>query len=124
MRFILEQGEIPCEIRVSDDDQTWAFEPSEIPQNSPDFFRLEFTIPEFVADMLNTRTGPEDELMPHWQQVADVKRRYMRFIDVTAVLESRLIGFRLTLDVDWLNRYVQRREALAPRRKDGDEPQG
>jgi hypothetical protein len=115
IRFIREQGEIRCEIRVSDNDQTWAFEPSGIPDDSPDFFHLEFTIPEFVADMLNSRTGPEAEGMPHWQQIAEVKRRYLRFIDVTAVLDGRLILFRLTLDVDWLDRYVQRREALARR---------
>jgi Restriction endonuclease len=123
-QFIREHGEIPCEIRVSDDDQTWAFEPSRIPRDSPEFFHLEFTIPEFVADMLNTRVEPEGEPAPHWQQVADIKRRYMRFIDVTAVLEGRIIGFRLTLDEDWLNRYVRRREAPARPRRDGTEPQG
>jgi hypothetical protein len=83
LRLIREQGEIRCEIRVSDDDQTWEFEPSGIAEDSSEFFRLEFTIPAFVADMLNARTG--------------------------------LIVFRLILDVDWLNRYVQRREALARR---------
>jgi len=90
---------------------------SGIPEDSPDFFHLEFTIPEFVADMLNSRTGPEANGMPHWRQIAEVKRLYVRFIDVTAVLEGRLIGFRLTLDVDWLDRYVQSREGPAQRRE-------
>jgi hypothetical protein len=114
LRFIAEQAEVRCEIRVSDDDQTWAFEPAGIPRESPDFFHLEFAIPDFVADMLGARERadqiPED--MPHWHQVAEVKRRYMRFIDVTAIVQHRLVGFRLTLDVDWLDRYVQQRQII------------
>lgn len=43
------------------------------------------------------------------------KRRYMRFIDVTAVIDEQLIVFGLTLDVDWLNRYVRRRASAAQR---------
>ncbi|MBZ5491447.1 MAG: hypothetical protein LAO76_10995 [Acidobacteriia bacterium] len=114
-RLIREQGEIPCEIRVSDDDQTWAFEPSRIPPNSPDFFRLEFSIPDFIADMLNVTTGPEGRRIPGWRHLVNIKREYMRYIDVTAVLDGRLLGFKLTLDEDWLNQYAENRERLARR---------
>src|SRR5439155_18808342 len=45
-RLNRERATIPCVIGVSEDEQIWAFEPSEIPEDSPDFFDLEFTISE------------------------------------------------------------------------------
>jgi hypothetical protein len=126
-RLIRERGVIQCEIRVSDDEQTWAFEPSGIAVDAPEFFRLEFTIPEFIADVLSARTrerGEQDEV-PRWLRVADVKRQYMRFIDVTTVHEEQLLPFRLALDIDWLNRYVQGRPARrATRRRAGEDLPG
>jgi hypothetical protein len=108
LRLIRERGEIRCEIRVSDDGQTWAFESSEIaPAES---FRLEFTIPDFIADVLNEGTSPEG-----WGRLVEVKRQYMRFIDVTTVVDGQLLGFKLTLDQDWLNQYVEMRESRAHR---------
>lgn len=124
--LIRERGMIQCEIRVSEDEQTWAFEPSEFPEGSPEFFRLEFSIPEFVADMLNARTQErrEREVIPRWLRIANFKREYMRFIDITAVSEGQLLGFRLALDLNWLNRYVQGRQARAARTRDRGEPPG
>lgn len=117
IQFVRRQGVIQCEIRVSSDEQTWALEPSEVTEGSLDFFRLEFTIPEFIAEMLNARSEQDSarEEPPRWLRIADVKRNYMRFIDVTTVEEGQLIPFRLALDVNWLNRYVagrQKRRAL------------
>jgi hypothetical protein len=113
IEFIRRQGVIPCEIRVSNDEQTWALEPSEVTADSPDFFRLEFTIPEFIAEMLSTRTEEDGARQgpPQWLRIAEVKANYMRFIDVTTVDEGQLIPFRLALDVNWLSRYVVGRHA-------------
>lgn len=113
VRLIRQRGVIQCEIRVSDDQQTWAFEPAGIPRDSPDFFRLEFTIPEFIAETLNARTEERDadEELPQWLRIAQIKRGYMRFIDVTTVAEGQLLPFRLALDLNWLNRYVEGRHA-------------
>jgi hypothetical protein len=115
-RLIRERATIPCEIRVSEDEQIWAFEPSEIPEDSPDFFHLEFTIPEFIADMLNARTAQEQERDARWIQVANIKQQYLRFVDVTTISEGQLLGFRLALDLNWLNRYL---EALRLRQERG-----
>jgi hypothetical protein len=101
------QSEIPCQIRVSNDEQTWAFEPSQTSRDAPDFFRLEFTIPEFIADMLNTRTEQQFEGNERWRQIAGMKQQYLRFVDVTTVSECQLLSFRLTLDMNWLNRYLE-----------------
>lgn len=113
IRLIRQQGIIPCEIRVSDDEQTWAFEPSGIPHESADFFRLEFTIPEFIADMLNARTEERHarEEAPRWLRIAQAKAENMSFVDVTAMDEGQLLLFRLALDFDWLNRYIEGRHA-------------
>lgn len=113
VRLIRQQGIIPCEIRVSDDEQTWAFEPSGIPHDSPDFFRLEFTIPEFIADMVNARTEERHvrEEAPRWLRIAQAKAENISFVDVTAVEEGQLLPFRLALDFNWLNRYIEGRHA-------------
>lgn len=113
IRLIRQQGVIPCEIRVSDDEQTWAFEPSGIPHDAPDFFRLEFTIPEFIADVLNARTEERHvrEEAPRWLRIAQAKAENMSFVDVTAMDEGQLLLFRLALDFDWLNRYIEGRHA-------------
>jgi len=104
-RLIREQATIPCEIRVSDDEQVWAFEPSGIKRDSPEFFRLEFTIPEFIAEMLNARA--EQERNARWRQIANIKEQYLRFVDITTISEGRLLAFRLELDMNWLNRYLE-----------------
>jgi len=106
LRVIQQRAIIPCEIRVSADGQVWAFEPSEIREDSPEFFHLEFTIPEFIAEMLNARTE-QGEGNARWRQIANIKQQYLRFVDVTTISEGRLLGFRLTLDMNWLNRYLE-----------------
>lgn len=73
----------------------------------PDFFRLEFTIPEFVADMLNARTEQQLARGERWPQIANIKQQYVRFVDVTTITEGQLLSFRLSLDVNWLNRYLE-----------------
>lgn len=119
VRVIREQRVIPCEIRVSEDTQTWAFEPSGIPRTSPEFFRLEFTIPEFVADMLSARARDRyEERVPEWLLIANAKRQYMRFVDITTVEDGHLLAFRLALDSDWLDRYVEGRQARDNRRRE------
>jgi hypothetical protein len=124
IRLILERPVIPCAIHFSDNEQTWAFEPSEILENSEDFFRLEFTIPEFIADMLNARPREGGEQPPRWLYIANLKQEYMRFIDITTISEGRLVGFRLVLDLNWLNRYVDGRQAREDRHRGRREPQG
>jgi len=64
---------ISCRIRVGEDITSWAFEPSQIEENSPNFFRLEFQIPTFIAEILYARTQEIRE-NPLWQMLVDVKR--------------------------------------------------
>jgi hypothetical protein len=116
MRLIREQYAIPCAIHFTEDEQTWAFEPTEVAESSDEFFRLEFSIPEFIADMLNARSREGGEQRTRWLHIANVKQQYMKFIDVTTVSEGQLVNFRLVLDLDWLNRYIEGRQAREARR--------
>jgi hypothetical protein len=115
---LIREGVIQCEVRVSEDEQTWAFEPSEFARGDPNFFHLEFTIPEFISKILNTRTEEygEREGPPRWLRIANVKPRFLRFIDVTAVDDGQLVPFRLALDQNWLNNYVTGRREMTARR--------
>jgi hypothetical protein len=116
MRLIREQYAIPCAIHFTEDEQTWAFEPTEVAENSDEFFRLEFTIPEFIADMLNARSREGEEQRPRWLHIANVKQNYIKFIDVTTVSENQPVSFRLVLDLNWLERYIEGRQAREARR--------
>jgi hypothetical protein len=115
IRLIREQYVIPCAIHFTEDEKTWAFEPTELEEGSDEFFRLEFSIPEFVADMLNARSREGGQQRPRWLHIANVKQEYMKFIDVTTVSEGQLVNFRLVLDMDWLNRYIDGRQAREAR---------
>jgi len=108
--LILRQGSIPCEIRVSNDNQTWAFEPADIDPDSADFFHLEFSLPEIIAETLRSRTRDAADRIPEWLQVANLKRDFLRYIDISTLVGDRMIGFRLLLDENWLDRYVQNRQ--------------
>jgi len=108
--LILQEGSIPCEIRVSDDNQTWAFEPAGVHSDSPDFFHLEFSLPEIIAETLRSRARDAADRVPEWLQVANLKRDFLRYIDISTMVGDRMIGFRLLLDEDWLDRYVQNRQ--------------
>jgi hypothetical protein len=118
IEFIRQHGVIQCAIHESDDEQMWAIEPLEVAENSANFFRLEFTIPEFIAEVLNTRAEERDTReVPRWLRIANLKANYMRFIDVTTVDAGQLIPFRLALDVEWLNLYIKGRRARDVGRK-------
>ncbi len=111
--LILRRGAIPCEIRVSNDNLTWAFEPSGVQPLSPDFFHLEFSLPDAIAETLRSRAREAGDRVPEWLQVANLKRDFLRYIDISALVGDRMVGFRLLLDEDWLDRYVQsRRDAV------------
>jgi hypothetical protein len=106
----LQQPMIPCEIRVSDDNQTWAFEPAGVDREDPGFFHLEFAIPQFVAEILSARKGEEEERdVPEWLLIANIKRKHFRFVDLTVIIQGRPVGVQLTLDRNWLDQYVNRR---------------
>lgn len=107
---LAQDMEVPCAIRVSDDGEVWAFEPSGIPHNSDMFFRLEFQLPDVIADILHERSI-ESHAEQEWAQLVAVKRQYLRFVDVTGIVGTQVRTFRLTLDQDWLGRYVTEREA-------------
>ena len=117
--LILERGAIPCEIRVSRDNQTWAFEPSGIQPQSEDFFHLEFSLPEAIAEILISRVREAGDRVPEWLQVANLKRDFLRYIDLTTLIGERMVGFRLLLDNEWLDQYVENRQnARRNRRQD------
>jgi len=111
--LILREGAIPCEIRVSQDNRIWAFEPSGIDSSSDEFFHLEFSLPEIIANVLGNRLREAGSRVPEWLQVANLKREFLRYIDIATLIDGRMVGFKLLLDDDWLDRYVQGRQKSA-----------
>jgi hypothetical protein len=43
--------------------QGWEFEPSEIPEGSHEYFRLQFQLPPLIAEILSSRQREEQEWM-------------------------------------------------------------
>lgn len=108
---LLGQGpKIPCRIHVSPEGNTWEFEPSQISERSDEYFRLQFQLPTFIAEVLHSRQREETE----WQLNVALKGEYLRFVDIVGRIADRFAALRLTLDQDWLGQYVERRRSRQP----------
>jgi Restriction endonuclease len=108
--LLMPNEPIRCRIRVSGDNRVWAFEPSGSEEGSPRFFRLEFQIPVFIAEILAARgRRAAEERQPEWLEIAQLKGERLRFVDVTGPIGERIVTFRLILDTGWLQEYINSR---------------
>lgn len=116
---LLQHGpDIPCRIHVSQDGRTWEFEPSQILEGADEYFRLQFQLPTVIAEILHSRREQERE----WMALVGIKLEYLSFIDIVGRIADRFAALRLTLDQDWLDQYVTRRQALEDKPNEkGDE---
>jgi Restriction endonuclease len=98
---------IRCAIRVSDDGLVWAFEPAGVNPQHERFFRLEFQLPTRIAETIDLRRVD-------WMELAHLKQQYLSYVDVSGIVEGEFMTFRLSLDEEWLQNYVNRRRLREP----------
>lgn len=95
-----QRDEIFCEVWGSESG-TWAFIPRDYEEDSPNYFRLQFDLPEEIADFLRKIWGD-------WKSIADVKRSEFSFIDIAGKIGGVRRQVRLRLDERWLSDYIRR----------------
>jgi len=82
----------------------WKFVPIQAEPGQPAWFELEFSLPTFIAELVQD----------NWRDpvaVADLKQQHFSFIDLTGVIGGIRRSVRLQLDRDWIEDYIrQQRE--------------
>lgn len=79
----------------------WKFVPIQAEPGQPAWFELEFSLPTFIAELVQD----------NWRDpvaVADLKQQHFSFIDLTGVIGGIRRSVRLQLDRDWIKDYIRR----------------
>lgn len=83
----------------------WHFEPIQFARGQPGWFKLEFSLPEAIAELVSQ--NPDDRVA-----LANVKQQHFSFIDLTGTIGGIRRSVRLQLDADWIDSYVDRQRSL------------
>ncbi|MBZ2189399.1 restriction endonuclease [Alcanivorax sp. JB21] len=84
-------------------DQTgeWKFSPEGFYKLDQGWFELEFSLPDDVAKLVNENWGDRE-------RVANIKKEYFSYIDLSGIIDGIRRSVRLELDRDWIDRYIKR----------------
>lgn len=78
----------------------WKFVPIQAEPGQPAWFELEFSLPTFIAELIQD----------NWRDpvaVADLKQQHFSFIDLTGVIGGIRRSVRLQLDRGWIEDYIR-----------------
>lgn len=95
-----DSDELPCRVYGRESDR-WSFSPVNVAEGSPNWFRLEFDIPEQILEFVQSARGNPVEL-------ANVKQQQFSVLDVAGRIGGVQRQVRLRLDEDWLVSYLER----------------
>lgn len=91
---------VRCRIHA-DQPNLWRFEPIDCYEGSPNWFELEFSLPDVIAELVNQQ----------WENpfaVAELKMQHFSYINLSGVIGGVMRNVRLELDYDWINDYLGR----------------
>jgi hypothetical protein len=80
---------------------SWSFVPLNLSPSDENWFRLEFDLPEEIAELVKAAEG--DKIT-----IADVKMSHFSFISVSGLIGGIRRQVRLELDEEWIGAYLQR----------------
>lgn len=80
---------------------SWSFAPVNLEQNDENWFRLEFDLPQEIAELVKIAQGDK-------VAIADLKKAHFSFISVSGLIGGVRRQVRLELDEDWISSYLQR----------------
>ena len=81
---------------------TWSFVPLNGNEASPDWFRLEFDLPDEIARLVQDARGDR-------QEIARLKMEHFSFIALSGMIGGVRRQIRLELDEAWITQYLERR---------------
>lgn len=95
-----DRDEVACRVYGRQSDR-WSFSPAYEDEGSPNWFCLEFDIPEQILEFVQSARGNPVEL-------ANVKQQQFSVLDVAGRIGGVQRQVRLRLDEDWLASYLER----------------
>lgn len=79
----------------------WKFTPLNINQNQPQWFELQFYLPETIATLVSEDWGNREA-------VVDIKRQHFSYINLSGNIGGIKRNVRLEMASRWINTYLQR----------------
>lgn len=96
-----DSDEILCRIHEIDSNSNmWSFVPTQFGREDPNFFELQFDLPDEIA-LLLSKIGRNPEA------VADLKRERFSYLTIAGKIGGIRRQVRLRLDDRWLNTYLE-----------------
>ncbi len=96
-----DTDEILCRIhQIGSNSNMWSFVPTDFDRDDPNFFELQFDLPEEIAILLN-KIGRNPEA------VANMKRERFSYLNIAGKIGGIRRQVRLRLDEEWLNNYLE-----------------
>jgi hypothetical protein len=80
---------------------SWSFVPLYLSPNDENWFRLEFDLPQEIAELVKAADG--DKIA-----IADVKMTHFSFISLSGLIGGIRRQIRLELDEEWIGAYLER----------------
>jgi hypothetical protein len=79
----------------------WKFTPLNFRPNHPQWFELQFHLPEAIAVLVSENWGDREA-------VADIKQQHFSYINLSGKIGGIKRNIRLEMDRDWINNYLDR----------------
>ncbi|WP_437557360.1 hypothetical protein [Acidithiobacillus sulfuriphilus] len=89
-----------CQIK-GNNSEGWKFTPINSKRGDQDWFELEFSLPKFIAELVDSK----------WDNpiaVANLKQQHFSFIDLSGVIGGIRRSVRLQLDRNWIDEYISK----------------
>lgn len=98
--LFLNSDEISCAIHHNEESNSWSFIPTQYNVESPNFFELQFDLPDEIAVLLR-------EIWGNPEAVAGLKRERFSYLNLAGKIGNIRRQVRLSLDEGWLNTYLE-----------------
>jgi hypothetical protein len=97
--LFMASDEILCKI-YHRNENTWAFVPTDYEEGHPNYFELQFDLPEEIAKLI-------DEMWGDFEAIANAKRELFSFVNISGKIDGIRRQVQLRLDEEWLTDYIE-----------------
>ena len=95
-----ESDTILCRIYHNRNENTWSFVPTNYEHGNPNYFELQFDLPDEIAKLLEGKWGDVEA-------IANVKLERFSFVNISGNIGGIRRQVQLKLDEEWLSDYIE-----------------
>jgi hypothetical protein len=106
-RVFADSDEVMCKVYGRESNR-WSFVPRQGSEGSDGWFRLDFDLPEEIAQLVQNARGDAE-------RVANTKMKYFSFITLSGMIGGVRRQIRLKMDQDWIKEYLEKSKATKAR---------